>query len=596
MSHPTSEPAAATDSDRVRGALRSVAELARRHGSDTVARESEGLLRRTDEGRFFLAVVGQFKRGKSTLVNALLGSPVLPTGVVPVTAVVTILEYGERARALVERQDGGEEEVPLEAIADFVTEDRNPKNRRGVAAVIVRYPAPLLRQGISIVDTPGVGSVFELNTAATHSFVPKVDAALVVLGADPPISADELRLVERIARQVPDLLFVLNKSDLVPDKERAEAAAFCSRILAERLGGPVPEILFVSAKQTTTTAGLPASMLEGLRKRLVDLAERAGSRLVLRAVERGVQRLAAELAGALSLERRALTGPLESLEARIEEFRRQSLEIGRMLDDLDYQLRAEVEKTARRLNAEAQDFLAAEKPRLAESVGQRLAVLLHVPGRRLREAAGQEVRAVLEERLDAWLKQMEPRVDEHYRRLTDRFVQAANTCAARISEAAGQVLGLSVDPAPPEPGLRQASRLYYRLEIGTLFLDPGSALTRLTDRFSGLERRLARVREAAVAQAEHFLHTNVTRIVDDLNERVEESLRRFKFELRGRLESALRTAQGAQARAVELKRAGAAAVAGEVHALDDALAELDGLQRGTAGGSSNAAGDTGLRG
>jgi len=214
-----------------------------------LAREAESLAERAEEGRFFLAVVGQFKRGKSTLINALLGAPLLPTGVVPVTAVITILEYGERVSARVEKREGGEEEIPVEAIADVVTEERNPGNRRGAVAVIVRHPASLLRQGIAIVDTPGVGSVFEVSTKATHSFVPKIDAALVVLGADPPISADELDLVERIASEVPDLLFVLNKSDLVSAADRAEAASFCARVVAERLRRPAPEMLFLSAKR-----------------------------------------------------------------------------------------------------------------------------------------------------------------------------------------------------------------------------------------------------------------------------------------------------------------------------------------------------------
>jgi hypothetical protein len=594
MSQPVPENATATDP--LRAALARIGELADLHRQPAVAREAGSLARRAEEGRFLLAVVGQFKRGKSTVINALLGTPLLPTGVVPVTAVITILEYDTRVGARVEERGGGEVEVPVEAIADFVTEERNPANRRGAAAVIIRHPAGLLRQGIAIVDTPGLGSVFELSTAATHSFVPKIDAALVVLGADPPISGDELDLVERIASEVPDLLFVLNKSDLVSAADRAEAAAFCARVIAERLRRPAPEMLCLSARRALAEPNDPGSGLDVLRKRVADLAERGGARLVRRGLERGVRRLTGELAGALGLERRALTEAVEDLAGRIEEFRRQSGEIGRMLDDLDHQLRAEVDRTSRWLRREAQAFVAVEAPALVRAVAERVTTVEGRSRSALRDAAEKEVRTLVRGRLDGWLRAIEPRVEEQYRRLTGRFVEAGNASATRISEAAGQTLGLSVDPTPPEPGLRQASRLYYRLDTEALLLDPGSAWTKVADRFSSREQALRRVSEASRAQAERFLQTNVARVVDDLEERVEESLRRFSFELRGRLEVALRTAEEAHARATELKRAGSAAVADEVKGVDAALAELERLRQQPAEGLDSAVGETTARG
>jgi GTP-binding protein EngB required for normal cell division len=567
-----------TDTARVRAVLRSIGELSRRHSQEVIGREAESLLERAAEGRFFLAVVGQFKRGKSTLINALLGAPLLPTGVVPVTAVVTIVEYGEVTRAFVEQQEGGEKEIPPDAIADFITEERNPRNQRGVSAVVVRYPSPLLGQGVSLVDTPGVGSVFALNSAATHSFVPKIDAALVVLGADVPISADELDLVKRIQREVRDFVFVLNKADLVEPGAREETAAFCARVLREALPA-APEMLFVSAQRGLVEPDDPSSGVDALRARLAQLAERDGARLVACAIERGAQRLADQLAAALILERRALTQPLTDLEVRIETFRHQSLEMARLLDDLDYELRADVEKTARWLNAEALEFLDAEKRLLGAAVHDGIATLAVDVGTPLREAATSLVRGLVRDRLDAWLKDIEPRVKEHYGLLTDRLVEAANASAARIAEAAERSLGLFVEATPPEPDLRQASRLYYRMDDESVFLDPGGAWTLLMDRISGPGRTLARVRAAAVERAEHILHTNVTRIVDDLKERVEESLRKFLYELRSRLERTLRTAEQAQVRVAELRQSGAAAVSAELSALDATLAELERLRR-----------------
>jgi hypothetical protein len=76
----------------------------------------------------------------------------------------------------------------VQSISDYVSEEHNPENSRGVAAVEVFVPAALLACGMCLVDTPAIGSVFAGNTAVTRAFVPHIDAALIVIGADPPIS------------------------------------------------------------------------------------------------------------------------------------------------------------------------------------------------------------------------------------------------------------------------------------------------------------------------------------------------------------------------------------------------------------------------
>src|SRR5664280_2556096 len=113
-----------------------------------------------------VVVAGEAKRGKSTLINALLARAVLPTGVVPLTAVPTTLGYGESEAVEVRYTDGRDAVLGLAALPELVTEAGNPANRGGVAAVTVRLPAPLLAGGMELVDTPGTGSVYVHNTTA----------------------------------------------------------------------------------------------------------------------------------------------------------------------------------------------------------------------------------------------------------------------------------------------------------------------------------------------------------------------------------------------------------------------------------------------
>jgi ribosome biogenesis GTPase A len=144
---PSADPALAR-------ALATLAEVAGRLGAAEVAQQVAEAAGRLQALVLEVAVVGEFKRGKSSLINALLGRQVLPVGVLPLTAIPTVLEGGEEG-LLVEYADGRREQHPLDQLARFVTEDANPANTLGVTRVTARLHAPLLDDGVRLVDTPG---------------------------------------------------------------------------------------------------------------------------------------------------------------------------------------------------------------------------------------------------------------------------------------------------------------------------------------------------------------------------------------------------------------------------------------------------------
>jgi ribosome biogenesis GTPase A len=280
------------------GALRALGELAKEAGAQAIASEAEALAARIAEGRFYVACIGQFKRGKSTLLNALTGTNVLPMGVVPVTAVITVVRYGERTAARVQFEGATWREIDLADLAAYVAEEQNPRNAKRVVAAEVFVPSPLLATGMCLVDTPGLGSVFRMNTEATQKFVPHIDAALIVLGADPPISGEELDIVEDVGREVRDLIFVLNKADRLPDADRREAAAFSKQVIAEHLRRPV-ECVFEISVTECLGSGKASRDWSALVEKLRGLAATSGAGLVQAACERGRRRLGEDLAGEL---------------------------------------------------------------------------------------------------------------------------------------------------------------------------------------------------------------------------------------------------------------------------------------------------------
>jgi len=120
--------------------------------------EGQELLARLAEDRFNVAVAGRFSRGKTSLMNAVFGTDRLPTGILPLTSVITMVRYGSGERALVHYENSYlPHEISLEQIPDYVTQDGNPGNRKGVNRVEVQVPSEALRRGFSFVDTPGLG-------------------------------------------------------------------------------------------------------------------------------------------------------------------------------------------------------------------------------------------------------------------------------------------------------------------------------------------------------------------------------------------------------------------------------------------------------
>ncbi len=215
------------------------------------ALQSEGrdILTRLAEDQFNLLFVGRFSRGKSTLMNALLGGDHLPTGIVPLTSVITTVRYGSRQQVVLNFNDRSlRREVPLSQLADYVTQQSNPGNVKNVAYAEIELPVEMLRRGFFFVDSPGLGSSIAENTQTTERFLPQADAFVLVTSYESPLSEEEDRILHRIRLTNKKLFVVVNKRDTVGAREQEDVLAF----VAERLGrfafSEAPRIFSVSAR------------------------------------------------------------------------------------------------------------------------------------------------------------------------------------------------------------------------------------------------------------------------------------------------------------------------------------------------------------
>ncbi len=253
---------------------RALLHLARRYGDSQREADVRSLLTRLASGQFQLALAGQFSRGKSTLMNALLGGPYLPMGALPMTSVVTTVRYGTRPRALVRSSVAGLPiEVPVGEISRFIARQSADRTRSRVSSVEVEIPAPFLRLGFEFVDTPGVGSALGAGTAATLEYLPRADALVFVTSFDSALTQAETTFLRTAAETAGPLFVVLNKRDLVSAADAAEVEGFARIWSRQNLPGPEPPVFGVSALDalTAVTSGAgetPASGVGALRSAL----------------------------------------------------------------------------------------------------------------------------------------------------------------------------------------------------------------------------------------------------------------------------------------------------------------------------------------
>lgn len=260
----------------------------------------QALLVKLAEDRFNLAVVGQFKRGKSSLMNAVIGRDVLPTGLLPLTSAITTLCYGPQSRALLRRRGWTiTQEIPLEQLADYVTERGNPGNEKGLIEAQVDLPERFLRRGLHFIDTPGIGSARQENTATTYEFLPEADAVIFVTSVEAPLSASEEDFLRDIRAQVCRLFVVVNKVDLIAGEERGEVLDYIRVRVEQALGVSDLRLYPVSARQELAAKlshddeSLAQSGLIGLEGALTAfLAEEQGRAFLVSILDRALRLLA----------------------------------------------------------------------------------------------------------------------------------------------------------------------------------------------------------------------------------------------------------------------------------------------------------------
>jgi GTP-binding protein EngB required for normal cell division len=541
------------------------------------------------EERLQIAVLGQFKRGKSTFLNALLGQPILPTGVVPITAIPTLLRWASGYAIEVGYSDGRMPErlasaEPARIRAELfrlVTEAGNPKNRERVARVEVFLPSPILEHGIVLIDTPGIGSTLRHNTDAALEVLPQCDAAFFVLSADPPVTAAELDYLAAVRPQVARLFFILNKIDYLAESDLPVAVDFLRRSLREHVPAEAEIAIFslsarhgLEAKGKGDAKGVEQSGLGGVERHLAEFLAREKTEALARAAAAKAGRLLDAARIDVLLAVRALELPIEDLQKRAAKF----AEALRQIED-------------QRLAA--RDLLAGDRRRaldrlevLAEMLrGEARAVLRAVPAPALASRHGERQEEAVRNAMAAAIPDFfGPRMAEISRALGGevdealaRQVRRADALIASVRETAAALFEIPLIRPGGSEVFAIKREPYWVTQKWDETLD--QVVLSAVDKLLPASVRAARLKRRLAGEIEDLVQRNVENLRWATWQNLEDAFRHFSAWFDARLAAAITATRGSIDAALAKRRDHARDAGDDLARLRDAAQWLEAAQR-----------------
>ena len=227
------------------------------------AAQVKALLKKLDEEDVTVAVIGQFKRGKSALANRILGADVFPVGIVPITSAVTRVRYGQ-PHSVVRFRNGVEQEVDVADLHTYISEQENRNNELGVEEVDIRTESDFLKHGFMFVDTPGVGSFHKNNTVVAYDNMKESDAVIFLLSVDSPINQIEIDFLKNTRAFAARFYFAVNKVDLVAPADLEAYMEYCRSVLSQLMDADDISLFPVSARTGEGVEELKAQILTDL--------------------------------------------------------------------------------------------------------------------------------------------------------------------------------------------------------------------------------------------------------------------------------------------------------------------------------------------
>jgi GTPase SAR1 family protein len=505
--------------------------------------------------RFHLAVLGQFKRGKSTLLNALIGEELLPSAIVPVTSVPTFLFWGPKRLIKVYFADGNIKESSFDAVRDasafltcYVTESNNPMNKLGVTMVEVEHPASLLQKGVVLIDTPGIGSTFQHNTEATLNFLPQCDAALFLVSADPPVTQVEIEFLKAVRDKVVRILFLMNKVDYLSDNERLMAIDFFRKVLHERIGlDSNVQVFSISARR-----GLDARLkhnssnwVQSGMSEVEDYLLKFLSEEKLKTLNIAIARKAADILDNgllhIRLRQRSLTLPIEDLEKRLSIFNQKLKEIDLQREQARDLLKGDQKRTVELLEQECANAMKAANGELAGVLEQVITDTKET----------KSIENIMKSRLDEiipimfaqQLSRVSNLINQRVQEVLGNHQEKANILAETIRQTASELFEIPYVPGKGAEKLQMQHKPYWVTDnwYATMSPIPRGLFERLLPRDAAIKK----IKRHLQQDTESIVQHNISNLLNATRQNIDDTFGRFALDLDQQLEQVAKATLGA---------------------------------------------------
>ena len=515
---------------------------------------------RTDS--FNLVVVGQFKRGKTCLINSLLGAEILPVAVVPLTSIVTILTFGETLTVKVFFNDGRIVEVQPGQLAEYVTETKNPKNEKDVREVLITYPSSYLKDGVRLIDTPGVGSVYLHNTDVAYQYLPRSDAALFLLSVEQPASKAELDFLRDVKQYSDRIFFLLNKIDYLSETETTESIAFSGQVIKEAMGSevkifPVSAKLALEGQLKVSDELMHKSRLPAFSTVLNRFLLHEKGKVLLLSATSHLMRILSQSRLETELELKSLTAPLEELEEKIQAFERKKEDILLEKQSFDILLDGELNRLIKSgldedLAASREQFAAEMEKRFDSHYEENKELPLKELGEKLEAFVIEEVERAFTE----WRGAQDEKLAGAFQTVCDKFAVKINETVDALLKFSSQLFAIPFETSSVESLWMSESCFYFKMKQEQVGLDMlATSLTHVLprlvhSRFKRLKAYLfrmayRRIHDKQKEQMLELIDMQAGRIRYDFVERLNKSKLEFRRQMLQKLEATVEGIAGA---------------------------------------------------
>jgi len=489
-----------------------------------------------------ISVIGQFKRGKSTFINAILNKEILPVGIVPITSVVTKIQYGGNPRSSVLFENGSKEEIPSDSLVQYISEQENPNNQKKVLFVNLYLPCDLLKDGLVIVDTPGVGSVHQHNTETAYSFVKESDAVVFMLSVDSPINEIEREFLFTAKKYASKFYFAVNKIDTISQLELEAYLRYCNEFLCKTMEVESLDLFPISARKT---AGI-----EEILKAIRQDARTSRDDILVKSVGIKLGDTLNEALSQIRLYQSALSMPFKNLEDKRKELDDRLESLKNITKDISTRLEQNSNEFIERIRI---SFENQSQTILEEMTGLLWNVFEKNKHRNPRQL-GEELKMVLEKDLEQCLEELSEAgltsLKWEYENMISLLNGRIDELKAYLKEVIFTLFGIEYYYEKTTHTLSQSEDFYVSVNrvSGNFFIDIRDYVYLLP---RGYGNKI--IYERYLKKLEEDVNRNLTNIIYNYKYKIRESLRTFNSYIMAETETLIHSINNLIARVIREK-------------------------------------------